>query len=57
MKFTKEEAVSKIKAQICREDRELSPDDFDRSIAEQVDTLLNVGVVNDELELSVLLTR
>lgn len=52
MKFTKEEAVSKIKAKFVGKTGNTAQMISDRSIAEQVDTLLNVGVVNDELELS-----
>ena len=52
MKFTKEEAVSKIKAKFVGKNGNTSQMISDRSITEQVDTLLNVGVVNDELELS-----
>ena len=52
MKFTKEEAVSKIKAKFVGKTGNTAQMISDRSITEQVDTLLNVGVVNDELELS-----
>ena len=52
MKFTKDEAVSKIKAKFVGKTGNTSQKISDRSITEQVDTLLKVeGLVNDEMEL------